>query len=52
MAGSYNALSQPMNVKDITVKAEDFHFDANIPLKYWLRTANAIIQEVLLMLHN
>jgi len=46
MAGLDNRLAQPMSIKDIAVIAEDFDFNPNIPLKYWLRTANAVFQEV------
>lgn len=43
MAGSP---AHPMSVKDIAILAEDFDFNPNIELKYWLRTANALLQEV------
>jgi len=44
MAGSSSP--QPMSIKDIAILAEDFDFNPTIELKYWLRTANALMQEV------
>lgn len=38
--------TSPMSVKEITAKAEAFDFNPQIPLKYWLRTADALIREV------
>jgi STAM-binding protein len=46
MAGSINELSQPMSVKEITTKADDFYFDTAVPLKFWLRTADTLFREV------
>lgn len=41
------ASSKPMSVKEIASKAQDFDFDLNIALKYWFRTADALIKEVI-----
>jgi STAM-binding protein len=43
MAGSS---SRPMSVKEIAVKADEFEFNPNIALKYWLRTADTLLREV------
>jgi len=40
------AAFKPMSVKEIASKAQDFDFDLNIALKYWFRTADALIKEV------
>ena len=36
----------PRNVDQITKAAQDYEFDAGVPLKYWLRTANALVKQV------
>ena len=46
MAGPNLQALQPMSVKDIALKAEDFEFNPFIPLKYWLRTADTLLREV------
>lgn len=40
------AAYKPMSVKEIASKAQDFEFDPHIALKYWFRTADALIKEV------
>jgi len=45
------ATSKPMSVKEIASKAQDFDFDLNIALKYWFRTADALIKEVIEILN-
>ena len=39
-------LSAPRSVEQITKQAHDFDFDANVPLKHWLHTANTLINQV------
>lgn len=34
-----------MSVKEIASKAQDFEFDPHIALKYWFRTADALVKE-------
>jgi STAM-binding protein len=46
MAGSTLQVSRPMSVKEISAKAQDFEFNPFIALKYWLRTADALLKEV------
>jgi STAM-binding protein len=46
MADSALQLSKPMSVKEISAKAQDFEFKPFIALKYWLRTADALLREV------
>lgn len=41
------AVYKPMSVREIASKAQDFEFDRNIALKYWFRTADALIKEVI-----
>ena len=38
--------SVPHNVEQITRLAQDYEYNPNIPLKYWLRTANSLVKEV------
>lgn len=38
--------SAPHNVEQITRLAQDYEYNPNIPLKYWLRTANSLVKEV------
>jgi len=35
-----------MSVKEISAKAVEYEFNQNIPLKYWLRTADTLLREV------
>lgn len=35
-----------MSVREIAGKAQDFEFDPHIALKYWFRTADALVKEV------
>lgn len=37
---------QPPTVKDLVAQAENFVFNANIPLKHWIRAAETLYQEV------
>lgn len=41
--------SAPHNVEQITRLAQDYEYNPNIPLKYWLRTANSLVKEVSLV---
>ena len=40
------SLHPPRNVQHITEAAQDYEYDAGIPLRYWLRSAQAMLQEV------
>jgi hypothetical protein len=46
MAGVTGQIMKPMNVKEIVTKAQAFEFNPQIPLKYWLRTADTLLREV------
>ena len=46
MAGTTVEIMKPMNVKEIVTKAQAFEFNPQIPLKYWLRTADTLLREV------
>ena len=37
----------PKSVEQITKQAQEYDFDATVPLKYWLRTANTLLQQVM-----
>lgn len=37
---------QPPTVKELVAQAEDFVFNTNIELKYWIRAAETLYQEV------
>ena len=39
-------VSQPMNVEQIVLKAQNYDYNPLIPLKYWLRTAGTLLKEV------
>jgi STAM-binding protein len=47
MAGTAGQFTKPMNVKEIVEKAQAFDFNPHIPCKYWLRTADTLLREVL-----
>lgn len=36
----------PRSVEQITSAAQEYDFDANIPIRYWLKTANNLLREV------
>ena len=36
----------PSNADQLTNLAQDYEFDASVPLKYWLRTASALSKQV------
>lgn len=46
MAATTDQIMKPMNVKEIVTKAQAFEFNPQIPLKYWLRTADTLLKEV------
>jgi STAM-binding protein len=37
----------PQNVDQITKAAQDYEFDAALPMKYWLRSASAMLKQVI-----
>ncbi|KAI9811824.1 MAG: hypothetical protein M1832_000677 [Thelocarpon impressellum] len=39
------AVGKPMSVQEITQKAEDFQYNPQVPLRYWLRTAETLLKE-------
>lgn len=45
MADSALQAFKPMSVREIAGKAQDFEFDPHIALKYWFRTADALVKE-------
>jgi hypothetical protein len=50
MAGIRVGFGQPQaprNVEQITKAAQEYEYDAGVPLRYWLRTAAALVKEVL-----
>lgn len=52
MAGIRVGFGQPQaprNVEQITKVASEYEYDAAYPLRYWLRTAAALIKEVRLL---
>lgn len=44
--GELGALHNPRNVQQITEAAQEYEYDAAIPLRYWLRSAQAMLKEV------
>ena len=36
----------PRNVEQVTKAAQEYEFDAAVPLKNWLRTASALLKQV------
>ncbi|KAL9130913.1 MAG: hypothetical protein Q9217_001016 [Psora testacea] len=46
LTNNEKALARPMNVEQIVRKAQNFDYNALIPLKYWLRTAGTLLKEV------
>jgi hypothetical protein len=38
--------SRPFSVKELSERAQAFEWNANIPFKYWLHTAQTLKQEV------
>ncbi|EXJ88885.1 hypothetical protein A1O3_01949 [Capronia epimyces CBS 606.96] len=43
--GRLSLLHPPRNVQQITKEAQDYEYDASIPLRYWLRSAQAMLKE-------
>ncbi|KIV96132.1 hypothetical protein PV10_00036 [Exophiala mesophila] len=43
--GEIGALHNPRSVQQITKAAQDYEYDASIPLRYWLRSAQAMLKE-------
>jgi len=47
---SYNSVltyfRAPRSVEQITKSAQEYEYDAAVPLRYWLRTAAALLKEV------
>ncbi|KAK5061197.1 hypothetical protein LTR84_007739 [Exophiala bonariae] len=43
--GELGALHNPRNVQQITEAAQQYEYDAAIPLRYWLRSAQAMLKE-------
>jgi STAM-binding protein len=41
---------RPLSVKEIAVKAVNFEYNALIPLRFWLRTAETVHKEVTFLL--
>jgi hypothetical protein len=49
MAGIRVGFGQPQaprNVQQITKAAQEYEYDAGVPMRYWLRTAAALVKEV------
>lgn len=49
MAGIRTGLglpSPPRSVEQITKAAQEYEYDAGVPIRYWLRTAAALVKEV------
>lgn len=44
--GEIGAIHNPRSVQQITKAAQDYEYDAAIPLRYWLRSAQAMLKEV------
>jgi hypothetical protein len=49
---SMGSMHPPRNVQQITKAAQDYEYDAQVPLKYWLRSAQAMLQEVACPSHD
>lgn len=43
---AYSSMHPPRNIQQITKAAQDYEYDASIPLRYWLRSAQAMLKEV------
>lgn len=37
---------KPPSVQELVAQADNFTFNANIPLRHWIRTAETLCQEV------
>lgn len=44
--GSINLRDAPQSVSQVTKDAQDYEYNALVPLKYWLRSAAAMIRQV------
>lgn len=50
MAGirvGYGQAQAPKSVEQITKAAQIYEYDASVPMRYWLRTAAALVKEVI-----
>jgi hypothetical protein len=43
---SMGSAHPPRSVQQITKAAQEYEYDAQIPLRYWLRSSQAMLQEV------
>ncbi|KAK4943788.1 hypothetical protein LTR10_016691 [Elasticomyces elasticus] len=43
--GALGSLRTPRNVQQITKAAQEYEYDAGVPLRYWLRSAQAMLKE-------
>ena len=41
-----SASSKPLNVEQIVQQAQNYDYNPQIPLRYWLRSANTLLKEV------
>lgn len=44
--GELGSMHSPRSVHQITKAAQQYEYDASIPLRYWLRSAQAMLKEV------
>jgi len=44
--GVLGSLRPSRNVQQITKAAQEYEYDAGVPLRYWLRSAQAMLKEV------
>lgn len=44
--GELGPMHSPRSVHQITKAAQQYEYDASIPLRYWLRSAQAMLKEV------
>ncbi|KAK5177925.1 hypothetical protein LTR16_010896, partial [Cryomyces antarcticus] len=44
-AGPMGLAAKPLKVEEIVKRAQDFDYNALIPMRYWLRTADTLQKE-------
>jgi len=44
--GELGPIHKPRSVQQIAEAAQEYEYDASIPLRYWLRSAQAMLKEV------
>jgi STAM-binding protein len=45
-ASSHGFGKHPLSVAEVTAEAGNFEYDPDVPLRYWIRTADVLLKQV------